>query len=424
MTLTWLVRRSRFGLQLLAIRDDEERARGLGVRVGRIKLTAFVLSAIPVGMVGGIYAYFLGQIFPQFAFDPLFDLSIALMAFIGGLGTLAGPLLGALVLESLQQYFTVQYGASQAYLIIYGVLFLVVVLAAAARRDSERRGADRAVARAIRGTRRGPGGARPHRRRGQGGGGSMSALLEVEGVCKSFGGLQALTDTSLSVAQGQIAGLIGPNGSGKTTLFNVMTGYERCHAGEIRLNGESITRAPPERVFALGIGRTFQITRLFFRLTVLENILVATQRHEGWIRSVARRASSEAERGRALEMLEFVGLGRLAARPAGELSYGQRKLLELASLLVADPAVLLLDEPTAGVNPTLINQLSERIRELNRAGKTFLVVEHNMEFVMGLCQQVTVLHQGRTLVTGTPDQVRANPAVLDAYLGGADDDDV
>ena len=128
VTLTWLVRRSRFGLQLLTIRDDEERARGLGVRVGRIKLTAFVLSAIPVGMVGGIYAYFLGQIFPQFAFDPLFDLSIALMAFIGGLGTLAGPLLGALVLESLQQYFTVQYGASQAYLIIYGVLFLVVVL--------------------------------------------------------------------------------------------------------------------------------------------------------------------------------------------------------------------------------------------------------------------------------------------------------
>jgi branched-chain amino acid transport system permease protein len=128
ITMTWLVRRSRFGLQLLTIRDDEERARGLGVQVGRVKLTAFVLSAIPIGMVGGVYAYFLGQIFPQFAFDPLFDLSIALMAFLGGLGTVAGPLLGALVLESLQQYFTVQYGASQAYLIIYGALFLVVVL--------------------------------------------------------------------------------------------------------------------------------------------------------------------------------------------------------------------------------------------------------------------------------------------------------
>jgi branched-chain amino acid transport system permease protein len=128
VALTFLVRRSRFGLQLLAIRDDEERARGLGVRVGRVKLTAFILSAIPVGMAGGIYAFFLGQIFPQFAFDPLFDLSIALMAFLGGLGTVVGPLLGALVLESLQQYFTQQYGASQAYLIIYGALFLLVVL--------------------------------------------------------------------------------------------------------------------------------------------------------------------------------------------------------------------------------------------------------------------------------------------------------
>jgi ABC-type branched-subunit amino acid transport system ATPase component len=252
----------------------------------------------------------------------------------------------------------------------------------------------------------------------------VSALIEAEGVSKSFGGLQALSDCSLSVAKGSIAGLIGPNGSGKTTLFNVMTGYERCSGGEVRLAGESITRATPERVFALGVGRTFQITRLFFRLSVLENILVATQRHEGWVRSVARRAGSAAERRRAVEMLEFVGLAGLAGRPAGELSYGQRKLLELASLLVADPAVLLLDEPTAGVNPTLINQLTERIRELNRAGKTFLVVEHNMEFVMGLCHEVTVLHQGRTLKTGTPDQVRADPAVLDAYLGGADDDDV
>jgi ABC-type branched-subunit amino acid transport system ATPase component len=252
----------------------------------------------------------------------------------------------------------------------------------------------------------------------------MSALIEATGVCKSFGGLEALSDCSLSVTEGSIAGLIGPNGSGKTTLFNVMTGYERCNQGEIRLRGETITRATPERVFALGVGRTFQITRLFFRLTVLENMLVATQRHEGWIRSAVRRAGSVAERGRALELLEFVGLDRLAQSPAGILSYGQRKLLELASLLVADPAVLLLDEPTAGVNPTLINQLTERIRQLNRAGKTFLVVEHNMEFVMGLCQQVTVLHQGRTLVTGTPEAVRANPAVLDAYLGGADDDDL
>jgi ABC-type branched-subunit amino acid transport system ATPase component len=251
----------------------------------------------------------------------------------------------------------------------------------------------------------------------------VSSLIEADRVCKSFGGLQALSECSLSVPEGSIAGLIGPNGSGKTTLFNVMTGYERASSGEVRFGGESIARATPERVFGLGVGRTFQITRLFFRLSVLENMLVATQRHEGWLRSVARRAGSAAERRRALELLEFVGLAGLAQSPAGNLSYGQRKLLELASLLVADPAVLLLDEPTAGVNPVLIDQLTERIRELNRAGKTFLVVEHNMEFVMGLCHEVTVLHQGRTLVSGPPEKVRSDPAVLDAYLGGSDDDD-
>jgi ABC-type branched-subunit amino acid transport system ATPase component len=250
----------------------------------------------------------------------------------------------------------------------------------------------------------------------------MSPLIEVERVCKSFGGLQALWECSLDVRQGSIAGVIGPNGSGKTTLFNVMTGYERASDGEIRFEGQPITQATPERVFRLGVGRTFQITRLFFRLSVLENMLVATQRHEGWLRGVARRAGSAAERRRAMELLEFVGLAQLAHGPAGNLSYGQRKLLELASLLVADPAVLLLDEPTAGVNPVLIEQLAERIRELNRQGKTFLVVEHNLEFVMGLCHHVTVLHQGRALLSAPPDVVRTDPAVLDAYLGGGDED--
>jgi branched-chain amino acid transport system ATP-binding protein len=245
----------------------------------------------------------------------------------------------------------------------------------------------------------------------------MSALIEVSGVSKSFGGVQALSHCELEVAEGSITGLIGPNGSGKTTLFNVITGYERVTDGEVSFKGASIKNATPDRVFRLGVGRTFQLTRLFPRLTVEENMLVATQRHQGWLRGVMRRAGSSSERRRATELLDFVGIARLASEPAGSLSYGQRKLLELASLLVADPAVLLLDEPAGGVNPTLINHLGDRIRELNRAGKTFLVVEHNMEFVMGICHRVTVLNQGRTLVTGAPDEVRSNPAVLDAYLG-------
>jgi ABC-type branched-subunit amino acid transport system ATPase component len=249
----------------------------------------------------------------------------------------------------------------------------------------------------------------------------MSCLLEATGVSKSYGGVRALADCHIQVEEGAIHGLIGPNGSGKTTLFNVITGYERIQEGEVRFNDTEITNARPDRVFGLGVGRTFQLTRIFPRLTVLENMLVATQRSEGWLRGILRIAGSAAERTRAMELLEFVGIARLADDPAGTLSYGQRKLLELASLLVADPDVLLLDEPAGGVNPTLITHLADRIRELNKSGKTFLVVEHNMEFVMSLCHRVTVLSQGTPLVSGAPEDVRSNPAVLDAYLGGEDD---
>jgi branched-chain amino acid transport system ATP-binding protein len=249
----------------------------------------------------------------------------------------------------------------------------------------------------------------------------VSPLLEAEGISKSYGGVQALSDCHIQVEPGAIHGLIGPNGSGKTTLFNVITGYERIQLGEVRFNDAVITNARPDRVFGLGVGRTFQLTRIFPRLSVLENMLVATQREEGWLRGLLRIAGSSAERGRAMELLDFVGIARLADEPAGTLSYGQRKLLELASLLVADPDVLLLDEPAGGVNPTLITHLADRIRELNKSGKTFLVVEHNMEFVMNLCDRVTVLSQGTPLVSGTPEEVRSNPAVLDAYLGGEDD---
>jgi len=240
-------------------------------------------------------------------------------------------------------------------------------------------------------------------------------------VSKAYGGVNALSDCEVRVEEGAIHGLIGPNGSGKTTLFNVITGYERITRGEIRFNGSEITNARPDRVFALGIGRTFQLTRIFGRLSVLENMLVATPRRGGWLRGIVRIAGSAAERRRAMQLLEFVGIARLAHDRAETLSYGQRKLLELASLLVADPDVLLLDEPAGGVNPTLINHLAERIRDLNKSGKTFLVVEHNMEFVMGLCHRVTVLSQGRPLVSGTPQEVRSSPAVLQAYLGGLDD---
>lgn len=242
----------------------------------------------------------------------------------------------------------------------------------------------------------------------------MTATLRAEGVSKSFGGLHALSDCTLTAEAGRITGLIGPNGSGKTTLFNAITGYERIDAGNVFLGDRKITGAAPQRVFGYGVGRTFQLTRIFPRLTVLENMLVPSQ----------HRGSARQHREHAMELLAFTGIADHANALAGTLSYGQRKLLELSYVLVADPAVVLLDEPAGGVNPSLINTIADRIRELNQGGKTFLLVEHNMDFVMSLCDQVTVLDSGTVVATGTPAEVRSNPRVLDAYLGGAPGDDI
>lgn len=245
----------------------------------------------------------------------------------------------------------------------------------------------------------------------------MGTLLEVNGVCKAFGGIQALSECSVTVEEGKVGGLIGPNGSGKTTLFNVITGYHKVRQGQVRYDGRDITNARPDVIFKAGIARTFQLSRIFTQLSLLENVLVATQSGKGWVRSMVQTKGSSAERQRALETLDFVGLAGKWREPAGSLSYGQRRLLELAFVMITDPRVVLLDEPTAGVNVKLIDQLAKQVRELNARGTTFLIVEHNMEFVMDLCHTVTVMHRGSAIVSGHPDAVREDPRVLDAYLG-------
>jgi neutral amino acid transport system ATP-binding protein len=250
----------------------------------------------------------------------------------------------------------------------------------------------------------------------------VSALLRTEDLAKAYGGVQALSGATVEVTRGSITGLIGPNGSGKTTLFNVITGYARADDGQVFLDGKAITNYRPEQVFSLGIGRTFQLTRIFPSMTVLENMLIAAQ-HKERSRNPFAMAGGPASRRHAMELLEFTGIASHAGALAQTLSYGQRKLLELSYVLVADPDVVLLDEPAGGVNPSLVNELAARIRELNAAGKTFLIVEHNMEFVMSLCDPITVLDFGSVIASGPPHVVRNDPKVLDAYLGADDDDD-
>jgi branched-chain amino acid transport system ATP-binding protein len=249
-------------------------------------------------------------------------------------------------------------------------------------------------------------------------------ILRTEKICKRFGGAVALEAVTLSVAVGSIAGLIGPNGAGKTTLFDILAGDSRASSGEVFLRGRALGSAPVHTRLAAGLGRTFQIPRPFAGLTVVENVMLGSQQHAGerlWPNWLAPRRVARLEArllARAMELLDFVMLTSLAHEPARVLSGGQRKLLELARVLMAEPALVLLDEPAAGVNPALLDIIIERIAALNRQGISFLIVEHDMELVARLCSEVFVIASGRLLCQGTAQAVLEDRRVIDAYLGG------
>ncbi|MBI1171058.1 ATP-binding cassette domain-containing protein [bacterium] len=250
-------------------------------------------------------------------------------------------------------------------------------------------------------------------------------VLEARNLTKRFGGLAAVDTMSLAAAPGEILGLIGPNGAGKTTMFDLLAGSVSPSGGSIHLMGQDITHAPAHRRLSAGMGRTFQIPRPFPELTLLENMMLARQDQTGerfWANFTAPRrvaAEERAARDKAMALLDLVALSRLARDPARILSGGQRKLLELARVMMADPKVVLLDEPAAGVNPALLEVLIARIQTINATGVTFVLIEHNIDMVTRLCHRIIVMAQGSLLFAGKPDEVARNPRVIEAYLGGA-----
>ena len=252
---------------------------------------------------------------------------------------------------------------------------------------------------------------------------SQDGLLVVDALSKHFGGHQAVNQVSFVLQAGAIGGLIGPNGAGKTTLFNCLTGFMPASSGRVLLDGVRISGRPFSAVFAAGLARTFQIPRPFPEMSVLENVMVAPRGQTGerfwtnWLRPAQVARQERQTLAAARHWLDFVGLTSLAHEPARILSGGQRKLLELARVMVAEPKIVLLDEPGAGVNPALLDQIVDKVRALNAKGTTFLIIEHNMDLVATLCQPVMVMAEGRLLLSGAAGAVLSDARVVEAYLG-------
>ena len=241
------------------------------------------------------------------------------------------------------------------------------------------------------------------------------ALLEIKGLNKSFGGIRAVEDCTFSVEEGSIVSVIGPNGAGKTTVFNLVTGLLSLDSGEIYFDGKKIHGLQPHQITHRGISRTFQITRDLQELTVLENMVVQSKIKGFW--DMFGTSMLKEEEDRAMDLLAFVGIDRLANEKSKNLSYGQKKLLEFASVLMSDPRMIMLDEPAGGVNPTLLESIIDRILQLNKKGITFLIVEHNMELVMKISNPVICMAYGTVLAQGSPKEIQEDKRVLEAYLG-------
>jgi branched-chain amino acid transport system ATP-binding protein len=243
-------------------------------------------------------------------------------------------------------------------------------------------------------------------------------VLKVSNIKKAYGAIQAVGGVSFEVRPGEIFGVIGPNGSGKTTLFNSMLGQITPDEGRIELNGEDVTQLGPLELNRRGVGRTFQTLQVFGKMTVRDNLIVAAQEHQGSMFSRMFAPSDSGLGDKADALIDQFHIRHVADKKAGELSYGQQKLVDIAMAFMSEPDLVLLDEPCAGVNPSLVGGISTLLKELNKTRKgSFVVIEHNMDFVMDLCHRIMVMVEGQVMAIGTPEEIRANKQVLDAYLG-------
>ena len=435
------LRDSRVGRAWMAIRDDEIAAGAMGVNLVRYKLLAFAIGASFAGMTGVFYVAKLQTATPEMFGFPV-SVMILVMVVLGGMGSVWGVVLGAMILQLLQSWFLQDltqwihhFGAFigvdalqkvdlvQSIELIFGIILVLMMLY---RRDglipAHRKGAaltfeqQHAVVERVSSVTL-PGIAPPQQR--------GTSLLEVRGVTVRFGGLVALNALDLTIPEGGVLAVIGPNGSGKSTLFNVITGLTQAASGSIRFGGTELIGLPSHRILEAGLARTFQNIRLFHNLSVMDNVLIGahSRLHTGPARAILRlprtRGEEREARDRVMEILSLFG-NRLVPRAnesVSALSYANRRRVEIARALASGPRLLMLDEPTAGMNPAETLELADQLKQLHTLGLTILVIEHKLDVVTRLADTVAVLDHGEKLVEGLPDEVRRNEAVLDAYLG-------
>ncbi|MCG6551955.1 MAG: branched-chain amino acid ABC transporter ATP-binding protein/permease [Candidatus Magnetominusculus sp. LBB02] len=415
----WAVRNfvySNIGRGVLSIREDEMAGEAMGVDTQKVKLQAFVISSFFAGVAGGLYAHLLQFISPR-SFDILKSTEILIMVYLGGVGSIAGSIAGAVIYTVLIEALRV---LGQWRMVIMPLMLVILMIfrpkgifgytefswfkpATAKKREGA----------AIMSH-------QPLRQVETGG------LLAIDGLTHYFGGLCALSDFNLRLSAGQILGVIGPNGSGKTTLFNLISGYYKPTQGSISVHGAELTRLRPNEINALGIARTFQNIRLFNNLTVEDNVKIGMFGSAGYNASGAllrTRRFKQCERDmseHAQELLELFALDRYRAEPAKNLPYGLKRRLEIVRALATRPALLLLDEPAAGMNPAETGALMELVQRIRDDFKlTIMVIEHHMSFIMGLCETIRVLDFGVTIAAGTADEIKNDKKVIEAYLGSS-----